>query len=184
MRRFAPPAESKVAAGLRASLAASMLLLAACAAIPERPAAVPRPSPPSPLPSPEATAPKFGERLVTVAQSLLGAPYRYGGASPSGFDCSGLVFFAYAEVGIAVPRTVAAQSAAVRPIGERELAPGDLVFFRVGGARIDHVGIYAGGRRFIHAPARGRTVTSASLDDPFYARRYAGAGRFAAALAH
>jgi cell wall-associated NlpC family hydrolase len=160
-----------------------MLLLAACAAIPERPAAVRGPSPPSPLPSPAATAPRFGDRLVTVAQSLLGAPYRYGGASPSGFDCSGLVYFAYAELGIAVPRTVAAQKAAVRPVAEGELAPGDLVFFHVGGAGIDHVGIYAGGGRFIHAPARGRTVTWAALDEPFYARRYAGAGRFAAPVA-
>jgi cell wall-associated NlpC family hydrolase len=113
-----------------------------------------------------------------VAESVIGAPYRFGGAAREGFDCSGLVYFAHAAVGLAVPRTVAAQNAAARPVSTAALAPGDLVFFHLGGAATDHVGIYAGSGRFIHAPARGRVVSYAWLADPYYARRYVGAGRF------
>lgn len=139
------------------------------------PLAVPQP--------PLGSGSELGEHVVDVAESVLGAPYRYGGAASTGFDCSGLVFFAYAKLGVAVPRTVAAQSAAATRVPDGELAPGDLVFFRVRGRHIDHVGIYAGRGRFIHAPARGKTVAFASLADPFYARHYVGAGRFTASAA-
>jgi cell wall-associated NlpC family hydrolase len=77
-----------------------------------------------------------------------------------------------------VPRTAAAQQRAARPVAAAELAPGDLVFFRIGGPDVDHVGIYVGNGRFVHAPRSGRPVLSDALDDPFYERRFAGAGRF------
>jgi cell wall-associated NlpC family hydrolase len=179
-----------VRAAGRGAVLLAMMLLAACAALPPQPpelrppqsgpAASPPASsyaPPRDLP-PDSAAAALGARVVGVAESVIGAPYRFGGAAREGFDCSGLVYFAHAAVGLHIPRTVAAQSAAARPVTAAALAPGDLVFFHLGGAVIDHVGIYAGAGRFIHAPSRGRVVSYAWLSDPYYARRYVGAGRF------
>jgi murein DD-endopeptidase len=112
------------------------------------------------------------------ALALIGAPYRFGGSGPDTFDCSGLVQYIYSGLGFVVPRTAAEQYAAARRIDPRDLAPGDLLFFRVHG-RISHVAIYAGERRFVHAPQTGRAVELRPLDDPFYAPRMIGAGRFA-----
>ncbi len=119
------------------------------------------------------------ERILASAMEMLGAPYRYGGNSPrEGFDCSGLVQYAHRQAGIDVPRTSRAQYNASRPVSRRQLRPGDLVFFRIGGRRIAHVGIYLGDGRFIHAPSSGKKVTTARLDDPYWRRHYSGAGRF------
>ncbi|MGB8327985.1 MAG: NlpC/P60 family protein [Steroidobacteraceae bacterium] len=151
-----------------AATVCAVLLLAACASVPQR----------APLPVPATTRMRGGgAHLVEVSQTLLGIPYRYGGAASTGFDCSGLVFFVHAAVGLTVPRTVAAQRAAVQPVPIDHLEPGDLVFFRIG-AVPDHVGIYAGNGRFIHAPSAGRVVSYTYLDDPWYATRLVGAGRF------
>lgn len=119
-----------------------------------------------------------GGALAQAAEHLVGAPYRYGGASPQGFDCSGLVLYAHGQLGLAVPRTAEAQQRAARPVKRAQLEPGDLVFFRLGGDEVDHVGIYVGGGRFVHAPRAGRPVIADALDDPYYERRFAGAGRF------
>ena len=122
-----------------------------------------------------------GAVLAREALAQVGAPYRYGGADPArGFDCSGLVSYVHAREGINVPRTAAAQFAAASKVDERELQPGDLVFFRLlpGSRDVTHVGIYTGQRRFVHAPQTGRRVGEASLDDPFYRERFAGSGRF------
>jgi len=109
----------------------------------------------------------------------MGTPYRYGGSDPrEGFDCSGLVQYTHRQAGIAVPRTARAQYNASRPVSRRQLRPGDLVFFRIDGRRISHVGIYLGDGRFIHAPSSGQKVTTARLDDPYWRRHYSGAGRF------
>lgn len=120
--------------------------------------------------------PTRGEQLVQIAQRFIGTPYRYGGDDPRGFDCSGLVFYSFDQLGIAVPRTAADQRKAARPVDRDELALGDLVFFRTK-RRVDHVGIYAGGGRFIHAPSTGRVVSYAYLDDPYYKKRFVSAGR-------
>lgn len=117
-----------------------------------------------------------GERLVGVAQSFIGTPYRYGGSDPRGFDCSGLVFYSFGRLGLTVPRTAAAQRKAARPVHQNQLTVGDLVFFRTK-RRVDHVGIYAGDGRFIHAPSTGRVVSYAYLDDPYYRKRFVSAGR-------
>ena len=119
------------------------------------------------------------ERLLAVAMDQLGSPYRYGGRSPrEGFDCSGLVQYTHRQAGIDVPRTARDQYKASRPVSRRQLRPGDLVFFRIDGRRISHVGIYLGDGRFIHAPSSGRKVTTARLDAPYWRRHYSGAGRF------
>lgn len=118
-----------------------------------------------------------GERIVRIAAGLIGTPYKYGGKDPQhGFDCSGLVFYSFERVGIAVPRTAADQRRAARSVSRNDLEPGDLVFFR-SGRRVDHVAIYAGRGKFIHAPKTGRVVTYGYLDDPYYRAHYVSAGR-------
>ena len=115
------------------------------------------------------------------ALSLLGAPYKWGGAGPKTFDCSGLVQYVHEQIGIVAPRTAAEQYSAAKPVALSSLAPGDLLFFRTKGkgkgALISHVAIYAGEGRFVHAPQTGRPVELRMLDDEFYRPRLAGAGR-------
>jgi len=119
-----------------------------------------------------------GAAVLRIAESQIGAPYRYGGAGPDAFDCSGLVSYSFRQLGVAVPRTAAQQFAAATPVDRRDLQPGDLVFFRLAGREVSHVGIYAGSARFVHAPQRGGHVRMASLDDDVFRRGWAGAGRF------
>ena len=96
-----------------------------------------------------------GLRAVRIANRLTGIPYVWGGASPrSGFDCSGLVQYVYAKVGIHLPHYAAGQYGHGRKVSRGALKAGDLVFF----SGLGHVGIYAGGGKFIHAPRRGTTV--------------------------
>jgi cell wall-associated NlpC family hydrolase len=121
-----------------------------------------------------------GAAIARQALSQVGAPYRYGGTEPAGgFDCSGLVAYAHGLAGIEVPRTAAAQFAAAREVTAEDLQPGDLVFFRLvqGSSEVTHVGIYTGQGGFVHAPQTGKRVGEASLEDPYYRQRFAGAGR-------
>jgi cell wall-associated NlpC family hydrolase len=118
-----------------------------------------------------------GASALLAAQSRIGTPYRYGGSGPEAFDCSGLVAYAYQQAGVTVPRTAAQQYALARPVPRAELRPGDLVFFRLSGRHVSHVGIYAGDGQFVHAPQTGGLVRTASMDDEWYRERYAGAGR-------
>ena len=97
----------------------------------------------------------LGLHAVQIANHLTGIPYRWGGASPRvGFDCSGLVQYVYGKVGISLPHHAAGQYGHGRRIPRGSLRPGDLVFF----SGLGHVGIYAGGGKFIHAPQGGTTV--------------------------
>ena len=124
--------------------------------------------------TPEATvAPpgRFGG-VVGVAMQYLGTPYVWGGASPSGFDCSGLVMYAYAQVGVSLPHSSYAQWGMGVPVSRDQLEPGDLVFFD----GLGHVGIYVGGGSFIHAPHTGDVVKISSLTG-WYASSYVGARR-------
>jgi murein DD-endopeptidase len=111
------------------------------------------------------------------AIALLGAPYEFGAVGPESFDCSGLVRFVHWALGIPAPRTAAEQYSAATPVRIATLEPGDLLFFRIDGRRVSHVGIYAGAGRFIHAPQTGRPIEFRSIDDRFYRPRLAGAGR-------
>lgn len=148
-----------------------VLLLAGCAAGPRAPA---------PGAAPEIAVPPAGagDRAARRALELVGTPYRYGGNGPDAFDCSGLVRFVFAELGVSLPRTSEAQYAAGEPVAPGALAAGDLVFFRIPQA---HIGIFLGDGRFVHAPASGRAVSVARLDEPWFSRGFVGAARVAPA---
>ena len=117
-----------------------------------------------------------GREVVDTAKRMIGVPYRYGGATPNGFDCSGLVQYSYRAAGVKLPRTSAEQYRSARPVTIREARPGDLLFFRYD-RRISHVAIYLGDDRFVHAPSSGKRVSVASLRDPHYQQHFARAGR-------
>ncbi|HEX2589509.1 MAG TPA: NlpC/P60 family protein [Gaiellales bacterium] len=117
-------------------------------------------------------AASLGERAVALARAELGVPYVWGGESPSGFDCSGLVQYVYARLGVALPRVAADQYRAGLHVSRSDLRAGDLVFFD----HLGHVGIYMGGGRFIHAPHTGTVVQISSLTG-WYADTYVGATR-------
>ena len=117
-----------------------------------------------------------GERAASVALGQVGVPYRYGGSSPSGFDCSGLVHYSYATAGKNVPRTTAGQWAQLAPVPNRDLRTGDLLFFNIAG-KMSHVGVYLGDGRFVHAPSTGRTVSIESLGSDYYRKAFIRAGR-------
>ncbi|HEX6398581.1 MAG TPA: C40 family peptidase [Steroidobacteraceae bacterium] len=125
-----------------------------------------------------------GEALANFALSLQGTRYRYGGASRDGFDCSGLVFYAHRRLGLEVPRTSSDQAQEAGQVKRRKLERGDLVFFKIDSRKVNHVGIYVGDHRFVHAPGDGKPVTVSSLDDEFYAQSFSGAGRYWDRLSH
>lgn len=117
-----------------------------------------------------------GERAAAVALQQVGIPYRYGGSTPSGFDCSGLVHYSYARAGKSVPRTTKGLWANLAPVDTRRMRVGDLLFFKIAG-KMSHVGMYLGKGRFVHAPATGRVVSVASLESDYYRRALIRAGR-------
>lgn len=119
------------------------------------------------------------QRIAEIALELRGEPYRFGGEGERGFDCSGLVHYAFEQVGASIPRTAEAQYDAVRPVYRDNLRPGDLVFFRTKGVFVSHVGIYVGDGRFVHALNPDRPVSVADLDSPYWSRRLVGAGSLA-----
>ena len=120
-----------------------------------------------------ARAERDGTDVVAVAKRYLGTPYQWGGSGPGGFDCSGLVAFAYRQLGISLPHYTGALWNVGRPVSSDRLEPGDLVFFH----GLGHVGIYVGSGRFIHAPHSGDVVRISSLTDGGYASGLDGARR-------
>jgi cell wall-associated NlpC family hydrolase len=142
---------------------------------------------PQPFPTPEAhrrPAPDVRPRpdeaaagIVSTALALRGVPYRNGGSDRAGFDCSGFVWYVFAQHGVTVPRTVGGQYRAGRPVRSQDLRPGDLVFFETGGAPASHVGLLVGGDEFVHAPSSRGEVRVEHLNAPYWAQRFAGARR-------
>jgi cell wall-associated NlpC family hydrolase len=139
---------------------------------------------PAPAPAPSSSTggssgssappPATHSSVVSIALQYLGVPYVWGGASPSGFDCSGLTMYAYAKVGVYLPHNAAMQYGMGTPVSRSQLAPGDLVFFN----GLSHVGMYIGGGRFVHAPHTGDVVKISSLSEYWYAATYVGARRY------
>jgi cell wall-associated NlpC family hydrolase len=117
--------------------------------------------------------------MVDIALSMLGQPYRFGGAAPGGFDCSGLVAYAANGAGLHVPRTASEQLATGMPVLRDELRAGDLVFMHLAYKEL-HVGIVIDNQRFIHAPSTGGFVRIDSLAMPRYAKGFTTARRIIA----
>lgn len=127
--------------------------------------------------------PPSGGRIQTLLQralALLGTPYRWGGTSTNGFDCSGMVGYVFkTALGIELPRVSREMATSGQLISKRsELSPGDLVFFGPRG-RVNHVGIYVGEGRFVHAPRTGKDVMISSLDGGYWGGKFLQARRVA-----
>ncbi len=127
--------------------------------------------------APEITVPATATEsrnaaVARMATAYLGAPYRWAGSSPVGFDCSGLVTYVFARAGVAIPHNAAQQYRYGTPVPRDELLPGDVVFFD----RLHHNGIYVGAGRFIHSSQPGG-VKITRLDDEWFRTRWVGARR-------
>ena len=141
-----------------------------CAA-PAAPAALDGP------PRREPPKPTVGQRAAKVALRAVGIPYRWGGSSPaSGFDCSGLVYWAYGRLGVTVPHSSYALYGLGRPVRRAALKAGDVLFF----SGLGHVGLYVGRGKMVHAPQSGRTVEVVPLGRSHYGARLVGARRIVA----
>jgi cell wall-associated NlpC family hydrolase len=134
-------------------------------------------APESPTPSPPAESQPGMVNWHEAYRGLLGIPYKYGGVSRSGFDCSGLVGYVYrAYEGRVLPRNVRDLYRTGQQVNESSLRPGDLVFYNTTGGGASHVGLYLGEQRFLHA-STSRGVIITHMDEEYYARRYRGARR-------
>ena len=152
---------------------------AACASSGAVPQPFPSPTPPG-APAPPPAHPVAGADGYTIAGTALklrGAPYRDGGSDPSGFDCSGFIWYVFAQHGVRVPRTVGDQFRAGKPVGRESLEAGDLVFFAMSGSDVSHVGIIIGADQFVHAPSSRGEVRVERLSSPYWSGRFAGARR-------
>jgi|SRR5690554_2730007 len=160
------------------------LALYGCAGQPAAPTVSARPEPLAVMHVQQPVGQEQANNVLFRALGLVGTPYRYGGNTPeSGFDCSGLIGFVYADsTGIRLPRTTTDMSRSTAPVVSRQqLRSGDVVFFATsGGRRVSHAGIYVGDGRFVHAPSTGGTVRLDSLDSPYWQKAYLNAKRFIA----
>ena len=127
-----------------------------------------------------AAANKQSSTVLSRAVNVLGTPYRWGGSSPSkGFDCSGLVKYAFNDVAaVDLPRTSSEMASGHgQKVERKDLKPGDLLFFNIKSRKVNHVAIYLGNDRFIHAPRRGKSVTIDTLKKPYWQSHYVVAKR-------
>jgi cell wall-associated NlpC family hydrolase len=134
---------------------------------------------PPPPPASGGGPSDVGTRAVQLARSRIGEPYVPDGAGPDGFDCSGLVFWVYSQLGLDVPRSASEQYNWAAPVARDQMEPGDLVFFEgtTSSGGITHVGIYTGGGGVVMAVDNGDTVREVSLGEDYWTEHFAGAGR-------
>jgi cell wall-associated NlpC family hydrolase len=117
-------------------------------------------------------------KVIQTARTLLGAPYRFGGTTPEGFDCSGYVAYVFKKsVGKSLPRRTTEQVRFGKKVAPAKVEPGDLLYFWIKEQGILHVGIYVGKDQFIHAPSSDGKVNIQRLHDPYWKARYQGARR-------
>ena len=168
-----------------------VIALAACSGACASSGAVPRPFPmPGGAAAPAAhgapSAPSSSSRprsgfdgyaLAGTALSLRGAPYRHGGADPTGFDCSGFTQFVFAQYGLSLPRDVREQYRVGKSVRPKHLAPGDILFFTTTDPGPSHVAIAIGGDQFVHAPSAAGVVRVERLSSSYWSPRYLGARR-------
>lgn len=121
--------------------------------------------------------PLIAARAANIALAMRGVPYRYGGDTRHGFDCSGLVYYSFRREGVVLPRTAYGQSRVGRAVSRNDLKKGDLLFFYEDGRAYGHVGIYVGRGLFVHAPAPGQRVGIASLRNAYWSARFTFARR-------
>ena len=153
----------------------------ACAGTVERPMATERVAQTAPgttaISVPKGSQQELRAQIVRNAEAMIGTPYRYGGSTPAGFDCSGLVLFSYARAGVeGLPRTARTLEDRADSIQLSQLRPADLLFFRLDGRKSRHVAIYAGDRQFIHAPSPGKRVERVSFDHVYWREKLGRAG--------
>jgi cell wall-associated NlpC family hydrolase len=166
------------------TLALASACTVGCASTGGVPEPFPRPNERSTGPGPQkpvATAgtvlPADGYSIAGTALGLRGAPYRNGGADPTGFDCSGFVEYIFGQHGIAVPRTVDDLYRAGSRVDLKDIGPGDLLFFSTTGPGPTHVGMSIGGEEFVHAPSAPGVVRVERLSGTYWAARFIGARR-------
>ncbi len=125
--------------------------------------------------------PAQAQRVLKTAYSQVGKKYRSGGASPAkGFDCSGLIYWAYRQNGLEIPRITVDQARTGRAVARNQARPGDIVVFRTGNSpRGLHTGIYAGGDKFIHSPRRGERVREESIKIDYWRKKLVSVRRVA-----
>ena len=125
-----------------------------------------------------SAAPDPGSEVADLAQQYVGSPYRWGGTSPAGFDCTGFVMWVYSQFGVSMPHSEAGQLASGERVDANDLRPGDvLVFANTYRRGLSHVGIYLGDGRFVHAVDEAHGVQVSPLWDSYWAPRFVGASR-------
>ena len=128
--------------------------------------------------APTASSTDAGEKIVATAKNYLGVPYVYGGTSPSGFDCSGFVYYVYKQCGYSISRTATAQNSNGTQVSRGDMQPGDIIIFYNGyKSAIGHAGIYIGNNQFIHASSGGGKVMISGLSETYYNTRFYSARR-------
>ncbi|MCX8122948.1 MAG: C40 family peptidase [Spirochaetes bacterium] len=112
------------------------------------------------------------KQIINTATQYIGTPYRHGGTTPTGFDCSGYVYFVYKKNGILIPRSTQQQYLKGHKIPYKMVQPGDLLFFKINMDDISHVGIYIGNDTFVHAPSSGKHIRYDSINNPYWKKRF------------
>jgi cell wall-associated NlpC family hydrolase len=121
-------------------------------------------------------ATNYGAKASAIAQKYVGVPYKWGGVSPKGFDCSGLVYYSFKQAGKTLPRTAGEMYRKGTAVSKKNLRNGDLVFFNTNKKGASHVGIYIGSNKFVHSSSKGVRIDS--MSNPYWSKVYHGSKRY------